>query len=197
MPEGEQVSGRVLDPDGRPLGGTSVMLNLVYDRNESSYSTSHFRTDADAQGFFEFDRVNFAADGIYYLRVESGAGYREYRALLKKNQRELRIRLEAPIPRTIRVEVAETGKPIEGRKLEIHETGLPADRRFMGRSFYPVRPTNAKGELPVETLPPSGRFNFRVWFPTEEGGRSGFNVEREIDADDEMILIRVPEARLR
>ena len=59
-----------------------------------------------------------------------------------------------------------------------------------------MRPTNAKGELPIETLPASGRFNFRVWFPTEEGGRSGFNVEREIDADDQTIVIRVPEARL-
>ena len=197
MPEGEQVSGRVLDTDGQPLGGTPVTLNFMYDRTESSYTTSHFRTRADAQGFFDFDRVSFNADGIYYLRVESGSGYREYRALLKKNQREQRIRLEAPIPRTIRVEVAETGKPIEGRKLEIHEISLPGERRFMARSLYPVWPTNVKGELPIETLPPSGRFNFRVWFPTEEGGRSGFNVEREIDEDDQTIVIRVPEARLR
>ena len=197
MPEGDSVSGRVLDPNGQPLGGTPVMLNLVYDRSSSSYTTSHFRTHADAQGFFEFDRVNFDADGVYYLAITSVSEWRPYQAVLKEPKRDLLIKMEASLPRILRVVVAETGMPISGRSIEIHQRGLPDGLRFMAQSIRPAAVTNAKGELRVDRLPPSGRFDFRVWMPVRNDRRDAYNEEREIHADDRTIVIRVPAARLR
>lgn len=117
LPKGVTVTGRLLNPDGKPATNP-VSLHISIARGESRSGLGGVETAPDEEGRFVFDNVNPGPGGSCTVRVTGRAGVRPIRQEIEDLSTPVIIRLEEGQRVTGTVIDQATGWPIPG--LEVY-----------------------------------------------------------------------------
>jgi len=117
LPKGVTVTGRLLDPDGKPAFST-VSLHVSVKRGKASSGRGGADTKPDKDGRFVFENVNPGPDGFCELYVYGQAGFRPAKKEIKDLTQPVIIQLERGQRVTGKVIDQATGKPLP--ELEVY-----------------------------------------------------------------------------
>jgi beta-lactamase regulating signal transducer with metallopeptidase domain len=149
------AEGRVVGPDGRPLAGVPVGLELVHPTAGGGWGPP---TPTDDEGRFRFDDLSPELDG-YRAIVEAPKGYQPADARLRPGGPPVGIRLERGHVIEGRVLDAKTGRPIPGISIYAQRPEWAEGRR---NSFEAEAKTDEQGRFRFSNLPEgSWRLNDR------------------------------------
>ncbi len=93
LPHGVTVTGRLIDPQGKPATNT-VSLHVSVKRGESSSGLGGVHTEPDENGQFVFENVNPGSGGSCTIRVIGQSGFRPIRHEIKDLRKPIVIQLE-------------------------------------------------------------------------------------------------------
>jgi hypothetical protein len=171
------LTGRVVDPQGRPLPAIRCSVGFNLDPGSHSFGTSPDSTDAE--GRIRIEGINPHARGDYSLTFKDNPGYQPKWIDLNLEDREFTVTLE---PGLVLEGVAvdqESGWPLEGAEvyaqpvMEGWSMHVDADSR-----------TNDKGEFRFSTLA-AGTYRLDVV------QTNGFGKEIEVKEDMEPVRLEV------
>ncbi|SIO01851.1 Signal transducer regulating beta-lactamase production, contains metallopeptidase domain [Singulisphaera sp. GP187] len=140
------ASGRVVGPDGQPLRGMPVKLNLTHPQAGTSWDPPLL---TDREGRFRFDDLN-AEIGPYRAVLDLRKDYQPGEANLNPGGRPIEIRLKSGHLVAGRVLDAATGWPIPGVELYAH---LPEWRVGERYAYEAEGRTDAQGRFRFSNLP--------------------------------------------
>jgi hypothetical protein len=140
------AEGRVVGPDGRPLAGVPVKLELVHPTAGQGWLPPT-RTDED--GRFRFDDLSAELDS-YRAIVEATDGYQPGEAALRPGGPPVEIRLERGHVIEGRVLDAKTGWPIPGVSVYAQRPEWIAEQR---NSYEAPGKTDVQGRFRFSNLP--------------------------------------------
>ncbi|MCP4454127.1 MAG: carboxypeptidase regulatory-like domain-containing protein, partial [Planctomycetes bacterium] len=113
LPKGETLTGRVLDPDGKPATRT-VRLYISVNHGKASLGRSDMETQPDKNGQFVFENVNPGPGGSCEVLVMGQNGYRPIKQAIKDLSQPVIIRLKKGHRVTGTVIDQDTGWPVPG-----------------------------------------------------------------------------------
>jgi beta-lactamase regulating signal transducer with metallopeptidase domain len=140
---------RVVDPDGRPLAGVPVGLELVHPTAKGSWAPSR---GTDEAGLFRFDDLSSQLGG-YRALVEPTRGYQPNHADLKLGGSPVEIRLVRGHVIEGRMLDAKTGWPIPGVEVYVQRSEWIPDQR---NHYEAEARTDAQGRFRFSILPDDG-----------------------------------------
>jgi beta-lactamase regulating signal transducer with metallopeptidase domain len=147
LPRTTLATGRVLDPDGRPLRDAPVSLVLEDPLVGTSWNPP-ILTDKD--GRFRFDDLAADRDG-YVVRLKFRKDYQPVRATLQSGGAPIEIQVERGRRLEGQVVEASTGRPIPGVEM-FAMTYTPGDPKSV-RRFDPESVTDEEGRFRFSNLP--------------------------------------------
>ena len=137
---------RVVGPDGRPLAGMPVGLELVHPTAGGGWAPP---SPTDRDGRFRFDDLSPDLDG-YRAIVEAAKNYQPAQADLRPDGPPIQIRLERGHVITGRVLDAKTGWPIPGLTIYAYRPVVIAGTR---NAFEAEAKTDEQGRFRFSNLP--------------------------------------------
>ncbi len=140
------AAGSVVGPDGRPLAGVPVGLELVHPTAGGSWGPP---TPTDEDGRFRFDDLNPELDG-YRAIIDAAKGYQPAEARLRPGGPPVAIRLERGHVIEGRVLDARTGRPIPGVAMVARRPEWIEGRRNV---FEAEAKTDEQGRFRFSNLP--------------------------------------------
>jgi protocatechuate 3,4-dioxygenase beta subunit len=140
------ADGRVVGPDGRPLAGVPVKLELVHPAAGQGWMPPT-RTDED--GRFRFDWLSSELPGFQAI-AQATEGYQPGVAALRPGGLPVEIRLERGHVIEGRVLDARTGWPIPGVSIYAHRVGWVPGERY---AYEAQGKTDEQGRFRFSNLP--------------------------------------------
>ena len=113
LPKGETLTGRVLDPDGKPATST-VRLYISVNHGKASLGRSDMETQPDKNGQFVFENVNPGPGGSSEVLIVGQAGYRPVKQIITDLSKPVVIQLKTGHRVTGTVIDQGTGWPVPG-----------------------------------------------------------------------------------
>lgn len=141
------VAGRVLGPDGEPLGGIPVELYFSHPGASMSWGPPE---TTDREGRFQFSGLNAAADGRYEAHLEFNRDYVSANVPLLSGETN-EIRLEAGRVLTGRT-LNEKGEPVPGIEVYAMRSDLDLTPGAIN-TFEAEAATDAEGRFRFSNLP--------------------------------------------
>jgi beta-lactamase regulating signal transducer with metallopeptidase domain len=151
LPEGKEISGQVLYPNGTPAPNIELSLTVEFNFNNISHSTGGPRTRTDATGRFLFKHVNPDIPGKYAVNFSSQREYQPLKIKVKPGGWwPLTIQLLPGKTLTGVVVDKATGFPIPGVPVEASATDY--DWTKPAASVEAQAPTDALGRFQFSNM---------------------------------------------
>jgi hypothetical protein len=151
FPQGVNLSGHVLYPDGRPCGGT--VIRLLYHAGKIDLLETVNSAD---DGSFELPGVNFEVSGSYVLSVDASPGIPPLAVPLTRGMNDINLQRTRGLPLDV-VLVDAADKPVSGARLSAvpkwDQPGLNERDRATSDA-----PSDNEGRVHFSTLKPGTYF---------------------------------------
>lgn len=150
---GVTLTGRVLDPSGKPVAGASVVLRYQSPHQGLGASALGETFSTDDEGRFTIEKVNPEMDGEYYFYAGRGEEFARSKSRWDTAKRDVEIKLEPPNGFHGVCVDDKTGKPVPRAWINVIPLN-PAEPEFYRRdydaSFQLV--ADEKGEFDIANL---------------------------------------------
>jgi thiol-disulfide isomerase/thioredoxin/protocatechuate 3,4-dioxygenase beta subunit len=164
-----RISGRVLDPDGKPVANASIRL-YEYDADARRWKPRGESIRSAADGSYEF--ASLPEGWQYALAVESPRFAKALRTSPVEEGQQLTIDMALRKPVTIVVRLRdEKGAPVAGAQLQALSQSSVNGRFAVRANFQDVfgvrfAPSDAEGRLVLPPLPEGAMFTADITHPT-------------------------------
>lgn len=185
LPKGMKIGGRVVDADGKPVEGATVVLNAWKEKTQPPLKSGlrYHRVTTDADGRWAFDGAPALSDyrfdlGVYHL--QRGGQTNGYYAIMPVKDESQRAALRdgafeswlEPARRITGRVVDADGKPIEGARI-----GIGSDR--IASNVLPEIKTDAEGNFSIGGTPDA---SIPLTFKAKGFGPAMITVRNSVDA---------------
>ena len=171
-PFGGSVQGTVVDAEGKPVAGASVV-------NRGSSSNELRETTTDAQGRYRLDDV-YKRSGAHELFIKA-KGFAPQRLVFELGDREHPAEVNATLAAGHRIRgrvVTEKGEALAGVRVS-----YARGNRFPGSDFGGHTTTDSEGRFEFDSLPAESPFSF------EKGGYSDIeDITLQLDGPEEVVV---------